>query len=145
MNLIETRERLQEIEAAMCYIRDNSARYESLGEWRVKGYALETEFEDLSIEKAKLMDRLVKLENFEMEAEENTYVILRSCAEKDWGAELFIKDGDYVSMIKMSDAALLNITRKAAELVTERGLMKLEEKDDGHNTQTGFASTSGDD
>ena len=61
-----------------------------------------------------------------------TLAYLRASAEKDWAAELVVKDKDnYYVVISMSDRALLNMARDATKLVAQRGFFKLEENEDG--------------
>ena len=68
----------------------------------------------------------------EIEYEPVTLAYLRASADKDWAAELVVKDKDnYYTVISMSDRALLNMARDATKLVAQRGFFKLEEKDNG--------------
>ena len=68
----------------------------------------------------------------EIEYEPVTLAYLRASAEKDWAAELVVKDKDsYYTVISMSDRALLNMARDATKLVAQRGFFKLEESEDG--------------
>lgn len=54
---------------------------------------------------------------------------LRPSPDKEWGAEMVVKDNDYYSVITMSDRALLNMARMATKLIAERGFFKLEESE----------------
>ena len=68
----------------------------------------------------------------EIEYEPVTLAYLRASADKDWAAELVVKDKDnYYTVISMSDRALLNMARDATKLVAQRGFFKLEESEDG--------------
>ena len=68
----------------------------------------------------------------EIDYEPPTLAYLRASAEKDWAAELVVKDKDsYYTVISMSDRALLNMARDATKLVAQRGFFKLEENEDG--------------
>ena len=68
----------------------------------------------------------------EIDYEPPTLAYLRASAEKDWAAELVVKDKDnYYVVIYMSDRALLNMARDATKLVAQRGFFKLEENEDG--------------
>jgi hypothetical protein len=68
----------------------------------------------------------------EIEYEPVTLAYLRASADKDWAAELVVKDKDnYYTVISMSDRALLNMARDATKLVAQRGFLKLEENENG--------------
>lgn len=66
----------------------------------------------------------------EIDYEPPVLAYLRPAPEKEMAAELVVKDGDYYTVIVLSDRALLNMCRTAAKLVAERGFFKLEESED---------------
>jgi hypothetical protein len=65
----------------------------------------------------------------EIDYEPPVLAYLRPAPEKEMAAELVVKDGDYYSVIVLSDKALLNMAKTATKLIAERGFFKLEESE----------------
>jgi len=56
---------------------------------------------------------------------------IRPAPEKEWAAELCWRGDDNVyHAVVINDAQLLNFVREAASIVSQRGLLKIGDKDD---------------
>jgi len=65
----------------------------------------------------------------EEEIKPRTLAYLRPAPEPEYAAELCVLDGDYYTVICMSDQALLNMAQKATAIMAERNFFKGEDNE----------------
>jgi len=67
ITLEQARERLEETNALIADIEDNSTYYYELGEWRIDGYEKEEYYEELLDFRARITEKIAELEEEEFD------------------------------------------------------------------------------